>query len=156
MAVAQQSPALDSVATRANLATRAAAGLVLIACGSFLAVAAGLDPSPTGAGTHCQLGLAPCGFLEQAGMPCATCGMTTAVALAADGRLLDAARVQPLGATLAVVAAVVALLAAWSLLSGMALAPVWGALWNLRTFIAASALVLGAWLYKIAVYHGMF
>lgn len=156
MAVAAHSSTPVSPAIRADLASRAVAGLVLVACSSFLLVAAGLDPNPAGIGTHCQLGMAPCGFVEQAGLPCATCGMTTAVALAADGRLIDAVRVQPAGATLAVVAAAVALLAAWSLLSGMRLTPVWDALWNLRSFVAASVLVLGAWLYKIAAYHGMF
>ena len=43
----------------------------------LLAVAAWLEPSPTGIGTHQQLGLPPCTFWMLFGRPCPTCGMTT-------------------------------------------------------------------------------
>lgn len=36
-----------------------------------------LNPSPAGHGTHTQLGLPPCGFLEYTGYPCPGCGLTT-------------------------------------------------------------------------------
>ncbi len=152
-----QAASANTIAASVSVALyrKLAVAMVFAACLAFLLLAASLDPNPAGIGTHCQLGLAPCGFVEQAGMPCATCGMTTAVSLAADGRLLAALRVQPAGATLAVAAAVFALLSGWSLFTGMALAPVWHAVWNLRSFVAVSVLVLGAWVYKIAVYHGM-
>jgi hypothetical protein len=44
----------------------------------LLAVAAALKPDPSLYGTHQQLGLPPCTFLVLFGIPCPTCGMTTA------------------------------------------------------------------------------
>ncbi|MFN9968399.1 MAG: DUF2752 domain-containing protein, partial [Phycisphaerae bacterium] len=81
-------------------------GLALaIVCAVPLVIGAWLTPSPTGMGTHRAIGLPPCGFLLATRRPCMTCGMTTAVSLAAQGRLLESARVQPAGALVAVVLA---------------------------------------------------
>jgi hypothetical protein len=59
-----------------------------------------LTPSTTGAGTHEQLGLPPCGMLLATGHPCPTCGVTTAFALAAHGHLAESLVTQPLGLVL--------------------------------------------------------
>lgn len=56
-----------------------------------------LAPDPAGVGTHTQLGLPTCGVYELFHKPCPSCGMTTAFALAARGRLGEALRVQPAG-----------------------------------------------------------
>lgn len=63
------------------------------------ALAAGrwMEPSPTGTGTHTQIGLAPCGMLIATGHPCPTCGVTTSFALAAHGRLGESLVNQPFG-----------------------------------------------------------
>ncbi len=45
-----------------------------------LMIAAWLEPSPTGMGTHQQLGLLPCGMLFFWQIPCPGCGLTTAFA----------------------------------------------------------------------------
>ncbi len=73
-----------------------------------LAVAWSLSPAER-FGTHRQLGLPPCGFLTMTGLPCPSCGMTTAFALVVRGRLLEAARAQPMGAILALVTIAVGL-----------------------------------------------
>jgi hypothetical protein len=64
------------------------------------AISLSLRPDSRGYGTHVQLGLAPCPKLVQTGWPCLTCGMTTAFAYAARGRLWRALDCQPFGALL--------------------------------------------------------
>lgn len=127
------------------------AALVLAASLAPLLVAAGLEPDPEGMGTHEQLGLPPCGFVTATGLPCATCGMTTSFAHAAHGQLLDAVRVQPAGAFLAVGSAMTAVVSAVALATGAALTPLASGLLNLRFFLVAAALVLASWAYKIVL-----
>jgi hypothetical protein len=80
----------------ARVAWAALAGAAL----SVLITARMLTPSPTGRGTHLALGLPPCGFLAWTGMPCPTCGLTTAFALLARGEILASLRAHPLGVPL--------------------------------------------------------
>jgi len=57
-----------------------------------------LTPDARGIGTHEQLGLPPCGFVEMFdGVPCPSCGYTTTFTLAAHGRPVDAFVNQPFG-----------------------------------------------------------
>jgi hypothetical protein len=72
-----------------------------LALAAVLGVARWLEPDPRGYGTHLQLGLAPCGFFRMTGRPCPTCGMTTAFAWVARGRLDRAWRANPAGCLLA-------------------------------------------------------
>ena len=74
---------------------------IALACASPLVLAAMLTPSAEGMGTHKQMGLPECGFVTATGLPCATCGCTTAFAHAADGSLLTSLATQPFGAMLA-------------------------------------------------------
>lgn len=53
-------------------------------------VAAWLDPSPAGHGTHRQLGLPPCSSVFFFGKPCPGCGLTTSFALILHGQVLEA------------------------------------------------------------------
>jgi len=57
-----------------------------------------LKPDPRGLGTHEQLLLHPCNFYSQTGLPCPSCGMTTAFAHMARAEFRDAFLAQPLGA----------------------------------------------------------
>ena len=91
---------------------RVTAGERLI-CGVFalciltvLVIAASLKAEPGGFGTHTQLGLDECSFVEMFGYPCASCGMTTAFTHAADFSLLQSFLTQPAGAVYAVASAV--------------------------------------------------
>jgi hypothetical protein len=63
-------------------------------------VSASLIPDPLGYSTHTQLGWGPCPRMAQTGWPCLTCGMTTAFAYAARGRIDRAFVCQPFGALL--------------------------------------------------------
>lgn len=113
-----------------------------------------LTPAPEGHGTHTQLGLPACGFMELTALPCPGCGVTTAAALAARGELARAFVTQPFGAALAL---------------GMALFPLWALAQSLRdrdlggrapawvnrfTVGAVALLALGAWMYRLLVASG--
>jgi hypothetical protein len=81
----------------------AIAGLVLLA---VLGLARWLRPDPRGFGTHGQLGLPPCQFRATIGLPCPSCGLTTAFAWMVRGRPDQAWRANPAGCVLAPLAAV--------------------------------------------------
>ena len=130
-------------------------GTVAIGASGLLGLAAWMEPSPTGLGTHSQLSLPPCGWIMTADLPCPTCGMTTAFAHAAEGDLVSAVMAQPLGGLLAVAVGIALVVGLYTAITGSRVAVMFGRLWGRRT---AWALVLGAaaaWTYKIAVYKGI-
>lgn len=120
---------------------------VLLPCLALLLVAAGLTPNPQGYGTHTQLNLEPCGFEVAYALPCATCGMTTAFALAADGRLIASFVVQPAGMVLAILTAMGVWLGAWALIRGLPITKLLVGLWRPRVIVGFIALILLAWMY---------
>jgi hypothetical protein len=69
-----------------------------------LVTAADLTPSPTGMGTHTELGLQQCAWAARTGLPCPSCGMTTSFSWFARGNLLASFYIQPMGALLAMLA----------------------------------------------------
>lgn len=134
--------------------TRLVCAAVLAACGSLLFVATRIEPNARGFGTHRQLGLPMCGFLLVSGVPCATCGMTTAFTHAVRGDLMAALATQPAGALFAVSVAALVLVSAYGLVFGLSLAPLWYNFWRLRPVLGGVAVVLVAWIYKIIVVTG--
>lgn len=79
---------------------RLVAVLGLAASIAVLATACRLHPDPRGVGTHEQLGIPPCGFLRDHGVPCISCGMTTAFTAMAHLDPILALRSNPFGSTL--------------------------------------------------------
>jgi hypothetical protein len=75
--------------------------VICAACLGLMIVAAHLVPSPTGMGTHTQLGLDQCQFALRTGLPCPSCGMTTSFSWFARGNFPASFYVQPMGALLA-------------------------------------------------------
>jgi hypothetical protein len=65
-----------------------------------IGVARWLVPSPTGTGTHTQLYLPACGFKVITGLPCPSCGMTTAFSYMAHLQIARGFSAQPFGAGL--------------------------------------------------------
>jgi hypothetical protein len=117
----------------------------------ILVLAAVLAPDPSGVGTHTQLGLPPCSAMIVWGIPCPTCGMTTAFALAVHGRLISALHAQPAGCLAAVATAALAAVSAVTVVTGRK--------WVLNAYrvppgrvaLLVMAAVVVAWLYRIGV-----
>lgn len=131
--------------------SRAVAAVVLLASAGVLGLAVWLNPSAEGVGTHTQLGLPPCGFHASTGLPCASCGMTTAFSYAAHGRLLSAFLTQPAGACLAVLTAAAAVVSAYTLTTGMRLGPVVSWMSSPVTVATGAGIVVAAWGYKMTL-----
>jgi hypothetical protein len=89
--------ATHPAAARPAVNARPTAALLLAACAAVLGLAAWLSPDPRGLGTHQKLGTGPCGMLVMTGLPCPTCGMTTAFAHTVRGQWVRAAWSQPAG-----------------------------------------------------------
>ena len=129
---------------------RAVSVVVLLVFGAMLGV--GLYLTPDGS-THTQLGLPPCGFYTRYGVPCPSCGYTTAVSQVAHGQWLGAVATQPAGAALGLLAVAMVVLGAIGLITGRWHGPdLFWLSWHWKpVLLAVLALVLMAWVYKIAV-----
>lgn len=137
------------------LAGRITALVLLLACGGVLALAAVLKPDPRGFGTHEQLSLAgatigPCGFPATIGIPCPSCGMTTAFAHTVRGQWWRAFGAQPMGWFLAVAVMVTAGVCAWSLVRGRVIEVNWYRIDATRVVFLVMLGFVAAWGYKIA------
>ncbi len=98
--------AASPVTEPVSLAGRLLALAVGSGCLAVLVLAALLTPSPSGFGTHrASLGLPACNFLQTTGLPCPSCGMTTSFAWLTRGNVLASLYVQPMGTTVALLAA---------------------------------------------------
>lgn len=90
--------------TDVGLLVRGLAALFAGGALTLLVIASQLPPSPSGVGTHEAMGLEPCRFLQVTGVPCASCGSTTAFAHYVRGSFFTSFYVQPLGFLIAVLA----------------------------------------------------
>ena len=130
---------------------RCYAGLVALGCVAILSLAAWLSPDDRGYGTHEGLGFGKCGMLVTTGLPCPTCGMTTAFAFAVRGRLIRAFLAQPAGLALALATMACALGAGWVLVTGRVPGLRLPILSPYRLFLGLLVLLLGSWAFKIAL-----
>jgi Protein of unknown function (DUF2752) len=96
------------------------AAAIALACGGVLIVASQLTPNPDGLGTHLQMGLQRCGFLQQTGLPCPSCGMTTSFAWFARGNIVASLYVQPMGTLLAILCGITAWAGGYVAITGRA------------------------------------
>jgi hypothetical protein len=136
---------------RAGGQVRVVAALVMLACCGILGLAAWLTPDERGYGTHEQLGFGRCGMLVTTGLPCPTCGMTTAFAYAVRGRLFRAFLAQPAGLLLALATAAAGLGAAWTVVTGRMPPVRMPFIMPYRLFFGLLVLLLGSWAFKIVV-----
>lgn len=127
--------------------------LLLIGAGSILALSVGLEPDPSGVGTHMQLGLNGCVILNEFDVPCPMCGMTTTFALMADLRWLAAIGNQPFGVVLFLLTAFLAIISAMELIHPRSR---WSAIHDrfngieIKLVTAFFGFMIAAWAYKIA------
>jgi len=96
------------------------------------------------------LGMPPCSFVLTTGLPCPTCGMTTAFSFVMHGRPWSAFKAQPAGALLCI--ATVGLLAAsvYAAVTGRIVSVNWDRLGPVRLALGAALLLMLAWGFKIA------
>lgn len=139
----------------ATPAARWTSGAVAAAAFLILAVAWVLEPDPNGLGTHRQLGLPECGWVQAANLPCPSCGMTTAFSHAAHGDFPGAFVAQPMGLILAVVAGVAVLAGLYTAATGSMLGPFLASFLGSRLLWIALVLALFAWIWKIASHRGL-
>ncbi|MFQ5429485.1 MAG: DUF2752 domain-containing protein [Phycisphaerae bacterium] len=124
---------------------------VALGCAVVLGIAVYLKPNPAGLGTHRGLSkhLPPCGFVVTTGLPCPTCGMTTAFSNTVRGRLIAAFIAQPAG--LAFCLGTIA-----CFLYGLTVAVTGWTVWinwdriSVRLMIGLGLLILGGWGFKLA------
>jgi hypothetical protein len=133
---------------------RLVGAVAAIIAAALLGVAAWLRPAENGVGTHTQLALPGCQWVTIMDLPCPTCGMTTAFAHAADGHLLASVRAQPLGALLAIAAAMLLIGGTYVALTGSALVALLPRLWGRRAGWLLAAAAMLAWAYKVLSYKG--
>ncbi len=122
--------------------------LLALACLALLIIASRLHASPNGHGTHMQMGLPPCGWVQAWGKPCMTCGMTTAFTAAAHASPLAAFKAQPMGAVLALGAAITVWMGLYSAATGSMIVPALVRVGGWRLVWGLVAGLLLAWAYK--------
>jgi hypothetical protein len=129
---------------------------VAIAAIGLLGAASWMTPAAEGHGTHTQLGLPPCQWPALYGMPCPTCGMTTAFAYAVDGDLAASFMAQPMGFLLAIVTAAALLSSLYVLATGSAIGGLYLRLWNRGGVWCLVAGLLLSWGFKVLQFRGVF
>ncbi|GIX02958.1 MAG: hypothetical protein KatS3mg112_1895 [Thermogutta sp.] len=126
-------------------AVRLVFGLVVL---GLLGVAWELQPSPSGFGTHEQLGLPRCAMVRWFGLRCPTCGMTTAWSHWVRGQWREALQASVSGTILAMAAAVVGLAAVVSGLTGIGGPRISMAAFN-QTLIIFLGVIVTEWLVRL-------
>ncbi len=149
------SPVAAGQSQRLSIQERLTIAALSICAITLLSVAAWLQPSSEGMGTHTQLGISACSWPATIGLPCPSCGMTTAFALAADGRFFDSFLAQPLGFLLAVGTAGFAVVSVYVALTGSRML---GAITDKiggKFWWVLGAVVLLSWGYKMLTFRGL-
>jgi hypothetical protein len=131
---------------------RVLAGAIALGCLSLLLVAARLMPSPDGLGTHREMGLQECGFLERTGLPCPSCGMTTSFSWFVRGNLLASLYVQPMGMLLAAICGMCVWGGAYIAVTGRPIHRMVSMLPPKYHVIPLLALAVAAWGWKIFIH----
>jgi hypothetical protein len=106
-----------------------------------------IEPDPRGHGTHEQLGLEACGWPVHYGIPCPTCGCTTAACLLVHGRIVDAFVTQPFGAAFTAIGLLFGVHGVLCLLRARSFVDILVRLSFWRWVSGAIALLLVSWLY---------
>ena len=127
--------------------------LVVLSAGLFFAIVLGLvSPDPRGYGTHVRLGMEPCSWPASGGLPCPTCGVTTAACHLVHLSPFKAVMTHPFGAALAATGIWLAVLAGISLVLRSSFVDKVARLPYGTLSFWALGLFLGSWLYKYLIF----
>ena len=124
-------------------------GAAVVALVGFALLGTVVTPAEEGHGTHEQLGLPACSSMEVFGVPCPGCGVTTSVALATRGRLMESFLNQPFGLFVALVGALLIPWALIGLLRGKDLGEQGLRFATRPVLIPLGVYFVGAWIYKL-------
>lgn len=130
---------------------RILAALTAAVCLLVLMAAAYLEPDPAGVGTTTRLGVRPCGFLQQTGLPCAACGMTTSFNHFVRWQWHKSLWVQPMGFALAAATVGVFWTAAYIAATGRPAHRLLKRLPGVKLLVLAVAFGIAAWAWKIGL-----
>ena len=139
---------------RPSRAERAILLFLLVALASLVAVLASVEPDRRGFGTHERLpfGIPRCSWPATVGIPCPTCGVTTAACHLVHGHVVRAFLVQPFGAALMAAGLAAGCAIVWHLARNRSL------FWRMSSWrwarVVLSAVLLGltAWGYKVLLF----
>jgi hypothetical protein len=125
---------------------------IALGCLTPLVIAACLRPNPDGYGSHTELGLAPCQFMQRTGLPCPSCGMTTSWIWFSHGNLRASFYVQPMGTVLAVLTACAFWAALYCATTGRPVYQLLRVLPSRYYFVPLLAFAILAWGWKIYIH----
>ncbi len=128
--------------------------LVVLGTGLFIVVVLALvPPDPRGYGTHELLGMEPCSWPASGdGLPCPTCGVTTAACHLVHLQPIKAVTTHPFGAFLAGAGIWLMVLAAISLVRRRSFVEKLARLPYGTLLTWALVLLVGSWLYKYLIF----
>ena len=147
-------PSPEVMAAQSRFAVRVWSAFVFVICAGMLGVGFYLTPNnKLGMETHRQLGLPPCGFYFTTGLPCPTCGCTTAVSNLAHGNVLTSLATQPFGFAVGLLGLILVPLTAMGMVTGRWVGPSMFYLsWYWRVWVYGGlGLMAVAWGYKIVM-----
>jgi len=133
----------------AAMSDRIGAAVLALVCLAVLSLAAWLNPSADGHGTHTQLGLTKCMWVAAFDRPCPTCGMTTSFSHAAEGSWFQAFKTQPMGALLSLMTALIMWGSAIQATTGARIGSMIQPIFKPKFFTLFGVLFVGAWIYKV-------
>ena len=111
------------------------------------------DADGKGYDTHVQLGMAPCSWPVLYGVPCPTCGCTTAASHVVHGHVIDGFVTQPFGAAVAIVGSLLGLHGLFCLLFRRSFADLLVRVKFPPILFAGLLLLLASWYYKYLVFQ---
>jgi hypothetical protein len=125
-----------------------------VVCLVILALGAWLTPNGAhGISTHTQLGFPPCQFEARTGVPCPSCGYTTAVSYFAHGNVLASVYVQPMGFLIAVFCALGVWVGMYVALTGRPVHRLVGRMVPGRAWLyVLLTIAIGGWAWKIGIH----
>ncbi|MEZ6197528.1 MAG: DUF2752 domain-containing protein [Planctomycetota bacterium] len=127
---------------------------IVIAVAVVLGLAVRIEPDSRGFGTHEQLGLQPCGYLQDTGRPCPSCGMTTAFSNTVRLRFGAAFRANPAGFLLCLVAMATPLYLAHARLTHRRASRIFDAPRLGWILVGGAAILAASWAYEISRHAG--
>lgn len=126
---------------------------VTVACLAVLLTGVWLDPNGRqGISTHTQLGLQRCQFEARTGIPCPSCGYTTAVSYFAHGNVAASIYIQPMGFVIAVFFAIGVWVGSYIAFTGRPVHRLVAMMPGRAWLIVLLTVGIGGWAWKIAIH----